>query len=359
MQSSIYLTRRTVLFLSTIAAVGLSALSIAHAFEGKNAKRIVAIGGSVTEIIYALGEEARLAARDTTSNFPAEANSLPDVGYIRALSPEGVLSVNPDLIVALKGSGPKEAIDALKSASVPIVEIDEQYDAAGVSAKVRLVGAAIGVPEKAEKLAGEIDARLKAAAEKAAGVSAHKVIFVLSMQGGKVMAAGADNAADGIMRLAGASNAMTGFSGYKQVADEAVITAKPEAIIMMTREGDHAAADAELKAHPAFRDSPAVKNGAILRFDGNYLLGFGPRTADAVSKLADAWPNYLLQDHEPVTHWRLAYQVRRRRPHSSGPNGSRALRFDHARSLYSEPYDRCGGCLASQRLGRLDRDAPV
>lgn len=287
-RSSIFVSRRTMLLLSTAAAIGLTTMSLALAADGAAAKRIVAIGGSVTEIIYALSEEGRLVARDTTSNYPGQANALPDVGYIRALSPEGVLSVNPDLIVALKGSGPKEALDALKAASVPIAEISEQFDAAGVSAKVREVGAAIGVPDKADKLAAELDGKLKAASLKVSSGMPRKVVFVLSMQGGKVMAAGADNAADGIIKLAGATNAMTGYTGYKQVADEAVITAKPDAIVMMTREGDHAAADAQLKAHPAFQGSPAVRNGAILRFDGNYLLGFGPRTANAASELADA-----------------------------------------------------------------------
>ncbi len=282
------MSRRMRLALSTIATIALTAASIANAAGGLEAKRIVAIGGAVTEIVYALGEEGRLIARDTTSNFPEAANKLPDVGYMRALSPEGVLSVTPDLILAVKGSGPQETMDALKAASIPLSEINDSFDAAGVATKIREVGAAIGVPEKAEKLALEVKAKLDAAAVTAANSKPHKVIFVLSMQGGKVMAAGADNAADGIIKLAGATNAMTSFTGYKQVADEAVIAAAPDAIIMMSREGDHAAADTELKANPAFRDSPAVKNNAVFRFDGNYLLGFGPRTADAVKELSDA-----------------------------------------------------------------------
>ncbi len=70
------------------------------------ARRVLSLGGSVTEIVYALGEEARLIGRDTTSNWPPEANALPDVGYVRALSPEGVLSVAPELIIADEGAGP-------------------------------------------------------------------------------------------------------------------------------------------------------------------------------------------------------------------------------------------------------------
>ena len=81
----------------------------------EKAQRIVSIGGSVTEIIHELGEADRLIARDSTSLHPQSITELPDVGYIRRLSPEGVLSVDPDLIVTLDGAGPPEAVTVLKS----------------------------------------------------------------------------------------------------------------------------------------------------------------------------------------------------------------------------------------------------
>ncbi|TIQ53378.1 MAG: hemin ABC transporter substrate-binding protein, partial [Mesorhizobium sp.] len=68
----------------------------ARAAEGTevftNPSKIAAIGGSITEIVFALGEEDRLVARDSTSRYPEAALKLPDVGYMRQLSPEGVLS---------------------------------------------------------------------------------------------------------------------------------------------------------------------------------------------------------------------------------------------------------------------------
>lgn len=93
--------------------------------------RIVSIGGSVTEIVAALGEGHRLFGRDTTSNHPPHVLDLPDVGYIRQLSPEGVLSVNPHLILAEEGAGPPTALDALRASSVRIVEIPMGFDAPG------------------------------------------------------------------------------------------------------------------------------------------------------------------------------------------------------------------------------------
>ncbi|TIV57979.1 MAG: hemin ABC transporter substrate-binding protein, partial [Mesorhizobium sp.] len=91
--------------------------------------------------------------RDSTSNFPQAALELPDVGYMRALSPEGVLSVNPTGILALHGSGPKEAVDVLKESSVPFIEVPEHYSHEGILEKIRAVGKALGVDAKAETLA--------------------------------------------------------------------------------------------------------------------------------------------------------------------------------------------------------------
>lgn len=149
------------------------------------AQRIVAVGGSITEIIYALGEEDRLVARDSTSIHPQAALALPDVGYIRALSPENVLALGPDAIVALAGSGPPEAVDVLKKASVPYVEVPDGYDRAGILRKIEMVGDAIGEGAKADALAAKVGAELDAVARITGGLSERKrVLFILSFQDG-------------------------------------------------------------------------------------------------------------------------------------------------------------------------------
>ncbi len=114
-----------------------------------------------------------------------------------------------------------------------------------------------------------------------------RVLFILSMQGGKILAAGTDTAADGIMRLAGATNSIDGFSGYKQLSDEAVISAAPDAILVMDG-GGAPISDEMLFSNAAIGQTPAGSARRVIRMDGSYLLGFGPRTADAIRDLADA-----------------------------------------------------------------------
>ncbi|AZO02083.1 MULTISPECIES: hemin ABC transporter substrate-binding protein [unclassified Mesorhizobium] len=268
------------------------AMQPAKAEEGttvfSDASRIASIGGSITEILYALGEEGRLVARDSTSTYPEAAATLPDVGYMRALSPEGVLSVNPTGILALQGSGPKEAVDVLKKSSVPFIEVPDHFNHEGILEKIRIVGKALGVEAMAEKLAAETDAKLTAAERQTASIKDRKrVLFVLSTQGGKILAAGSDTAADGIIKLAGAVNAVEGFSGYKGMTDEAIVSAKPDVILTMKGGGPPISED-ELFANPAVASTPAGTNRKMISMWGGYLLGFGPRTAEAIHDLAVA-----------------------------------------------------------------------
>lgn len=276
-----------------IKAAAFAALTavVPNLVQAEETQGIVSIGGSITEIIYALGKGDQLIARDTTSSFPAAANDLPDVGYMRALSPEGVLSVSPGLIVSEDGAGPPETIDVLKAADIPLVMITDEFSRAGIVAKIRAVGEAVGATDEAEALAIEIDTKLQSAEETAtarAGETPKRVLFILSTQGGRIMASGRNTAADSIISMAGAVNAIAEFEGYKQLSDEAISVAAPDVILMMDRGGDHGADNSELLSMPAIVTTPAAETESVVRMNGLYLLGFGPRTADAVLELSAA-----------------------------------------------------------------------
>lgn len=251
--------------------------------------RVITLGGSITEIAVALGVEDRLVARDTTSTFPTSVQALPDVGYIRALSPENILALDADLILAEGDAGPPEAVEVLTAAGIPFVLVPEANDPAGVIAKIAAVAQALKRPDQGAALAASVQAGLERAERQAATVTTPKrVLFILSLQGGRVLAGGAETGAEGIIRLSGAFNAATGFTGYKPMTDEAVLAAAPDAILMMDREGDLAVTDADVLAHPALSQTPAATAGAILRMDGMLMLGFGPRTPEAALALHQA-----------------------------------------------------------------------
>jgi iron complex transport system substrate-binding protein len=251
--------------------------------------RIVSVGGAVTEILYALGLADRVVAVDTTSLYPASAlKEKPNVGYMRALSAEGVLGLSPSLVLAIEGAGPKETVAVLEHATVPLVRVPDHYTAEGIAEKVRLIADVAGVRDHGECLAGLVATDLGALEKLRAKITQpKKVLFVLSFLNGKPMVAGRNTAADGIIKLAGGVNAMDGYEGYRQIADEAVIAAAPDAVLAMQRPQDNLDATTVF-ANTAFSTTPAAAQKSFIAMDGLYLLGFGPRTARAARDLAAA-----------------------------------------------------------------------
>lgn len=281
------------------ACVWSWAPGLAHPADGSDYQRVLAIGGAVTEIVFALGEQHRLVGRDSTSVYPPEALALPDVGYIRALSPEGVLSVEPDLILARENNGPEEAVEVLKNAGVRWVDVPDDFTVEGIDENIRIVADALDVRDKGDALRAKVRSELDAVARRVARVrEKRRVMFVLSLRDDKVNASGTGTAADGILALAGAENVVRDFAGYRQLSHEAVIEAAPEVIVMMggraEATGDHTSPNAALEGHPALATTPAVRDGRVLRVDGAFMLGFGPRTGEAALQLAkELYPDVL------------------------------------------------------------------
>ena len=78
-------------------------------------QRIVSAGGDITEIIYQLGAGDRVIGLDSTSNFPADAAEKAQIGYIRNLAAEGILSLDPDILIAAHDAGPPPAVEQLRT----------------------------------------------------------------------------------------------------------------------------------------------------------------------------------------------------------------------------------------------------
>jgi iron complex transport system substrate-binding protein len=252
-----------------------------------DASRIVSIGGAVTEILYALGLEKKIVAIDITSLYPPRAMAeKPNVGYMRALSPEGVLGLNPSLVLATEGSGPKEAIAVLQSAKVPFVLVPDPYSGEGIIEKLNLIAKVTGEETKGACLAARVRSDLDAVAALRKHIDKPvKVLFVLSFVNGRAMVAGRNTAADGIIKLAGGVNAISEYEGYKPINDESVIAANPDFVLAMNRGPESLTAETVF-ASAAFSATAASARKAFVSMDGLYLLGFGPRTARAARDLA-------------------------------------------------------------------------
>ncbi|MBR1224120.1 MULTISPECIES: hemin ABC transporter substrate-binding protein [unclassified Bradyrhizobium] len=288
---------RTLALLATTCAFAIGGAALAAGITVHDARnldvtisdpaRIVSIGGAITEILYALGFEDRLAGVDATSLYPTSAlRDKPNVGYMRQLSAEGVLGLNPSLVLAVQGSGPKETMDVLEAAKVPLVLVPETFSEQGLLDKIKLVGHAMGADARAECLTAAVSGDLaQLRALRAKVTKPVRVMFVMSLLNGRAMAAGQKTAANEIIALAGGVNAIDSYEGYKIINDEAIVAARPDVVLSIQRSKDSLEAEA-VYVHPAFAMTPVVTNKAFISMEGLYLLGFGPRTAAAARDLS-------------------------------------------------------------------------
>lgn len=250
--------------------------------------RVISAGGALTEIVFALGADDRVIAVDTTSSEPAEVAALPKIGYMRALSSEGVLALRPQLLLAVAEVGPPAALRQIRDAGVRVVNGDADHSIEGVKAKVRLVAQALGLSAAGVALESKIDGEWRTT-QLAVGMPARpvRVLFVLAHGGTTLSLAGAETAADAMIRYAGGTNAMSGFKGFRAATVKAVVAAQPD-VILVTREGIEALGGVgNLLAKPGFALTPAGRTKNVASFDALYLLGFGPRTPQAVRELAE------------------------------------------------------------------------
>src|SRR3954470_23493430 len=91
-------------------------------------QRIVCIGQTLNEIIYALGAEKNLVGVDLSSTYPPQIKNLRNVGYHRALTAEGILSLKPTVIVHHNNIRAENVIPQLNDLQVPMKTFQGKAD---------------------------------------------------------------------------------------------------------------------------------------------------------------------------------------------------------------------------------------
>lgn len=286
------LTTRSILFV----VVGIGFCQITQASEKKNIlqdakpekyQRIISLGGDITEIIYALHAEKQLVGIDTTSQWPVAVQSLPKVGYFRALSAEGLLSLSPDLLLMSDAAGPATVIEQIQAVGVTTFKTTTAKTPEGVLEKVRSVAQVLSLPEHGEQLAQDIQADFNQINNlQRQWHYLPRVVFLFSVSKGAAMASGLETAADAMIKLAGGVNVFDQYAGYKPVNSEALIAAAPEFILLTESTLSMMGGLDKIMKLPGISLTPAANDNKIIVMDTLYLLGFGPRTGKAVLDLS-------------------------------------------------------------------------
>ncbi|WP_446810651.1 heme/hemin ABC transporter substrate-binding protein [Methylomonas sp. 2BW1-5-20] len=249
--------------------------------------RIVSIGGALTEIVYALDGQASLVGVDTTSLWPEAAKALPQVGYMRALSAEGILSLAPTLVIASAHAGPPPVLAQLHAAGVEVKTLTEEYSEQGIVNKIADIAAVLGKPVEGERLAAQVHADFSRLAQlRAQAIKQPKVLFFMAVSHGAPLVSGRDTAADAIIALAGGSNAAADFSGNKPIGGETVIAAAPDAILLTELTLNAVGGLEQFYQLPGIAHTPAGQNRRVIVMDTLSLLGFGLRSGQAALDFA-------------------------------------------------------------------------
>lgn len=250
--------------------------------------RIISIGGAITESVFALGMGQHLVAVDSTSLHPEAANDLPNVGYMRTLSAEPILSLNPELILLHADAGPTAVIQQLEESGLATLRLPKAVSIEGAADVIRRIARALGKDAAGRMLAERMEAEARSVTA-AAGALPDKprVLFLLSVGSGAPLASGTGTAAAGIIAAAGGVNAIDGYEGYKPLSPEAAVAANPDVVLVTHRTVRLMGGSDAILDRAEVKPTAAGVNRRLVAVDGLLMLGFGPRTAEAVRTLAE------------------------------------------------------------------------
>lgn len=253
-----------------------------------SAESIVPLSGSLSEIVFTLGLGDHVVGRDITATFE-QAADLPVVSHGHEISAEGVLSLQPDLILAETSSGPQTALDQIAAAGVPIVVFEPARGIDSVAERIAAVAAALGVPDLGAELIERTEADIAAATE-GIDLSDPPTVAFLYLRGSAsvYMIGGSNSGATSLIEAAGGIDAgAAALEGdFIELTPEALAAAAPEVILVMDKGLDSVGGVEGLLEIPGVAQTPAGENARIVHLPDGIMLNYGPRTGDVVADLA-------------------------------------------------------------------------
>ncbi len=266
-----------VIFLITF----IGSLHLAHA-HAQYPQRIVALGGGVTEIIFALGQEHRLVGVDQSSLYPPEAQVLQSVGYYRSIPVEGVLQLKPDLVIASEQAGPSHSLHQLKALGLRVESVSDRPELDSLYRRIEQIATLLGVYERGQQIRDELEHQLSHTYH----YTVEKpVVMLLVMRSGKLLGAGRGTAAAKIIELSSLDNSLYDVQGYQPISAEIVSARMPSSLIVTTLSVHSLGGMEAVRAHPALRHVPAAVNNRIIELDDLLAQSLGPRLPIAIQTI--------------------------------------------------------------------------
>ncbi|MFT4232301.1 MAG: ABC transporter substrate-binding protein [Leucobacter sp.] len=266
----------------------------------EDASRIVplSLSGSVGELVYSFGLADNIVGRDVSTNFPGSEDIPVITKDGHSVDAEGVLALNPSVIITDGSVGPTDVVLQLRDAGIPVVTVDRAIDPETSYATAQQVADALGVGSAAP---GVIATLKQAIADKEAEVrqllpadeSKRPRIAFLYVRGtaGIFYLFGEGSGVDSLIRSIGGVDVAEeiGWVGEKPMTEEALIGMDPDIILVMTKGLESAGGvDGLLAAQPSIALTTAGEHRRIIDVDDTVLFAGGTRIPDVIDGLARA-----------------------------------------------------------------------
>jgi iron complex transport system substrate-binding protein len=250
--------------------------------------RVVCVSKQINEFIYDLGAESHLVARDLTSIYPSQIQSLPSVGYHRALSAEGIISMRPSVVLTDGNVGPDPVLAQLRSVGILVETMDPGETPEAAEQLMLQLGSYFHRESAAEAIVTRWKSQMAQMA-RPDGASKPRVLFVHFGQiGNSYLGLSRGGPADRILEWAGGVNALDKVGGMARLTPEIIARAAPDIIIATDVGFDRYGSAEKFRELPGVALTPAGQSLRIYRIFETEIMYFGPRTPASIEKIA-AW----------------------------------------------------------------------
>lgn len=290
--TNIMKARAVVLVCAALAAV--SALASCGRFGEKSAStaggdRVVCVSKQINEFIYAIGAEQHLVAVDLTSIYPPQIKKLPTVGYHRALSAEGIISMKPTLFLTDGNVGPSSVLDQLKEVGIPVDVMPPGNTLDSAQQLLVQLGDKFDRRPAADSVVAQWKAGMQDVWKDTAQYVGKPKPRVLIIHFGQIannyLAVKGGGPADDMIRWAGGVNAVDSVGGMERLTPEIIARIAPDIIVATDLGFDRYGSAKAFATMSGISLTPAGKALRIYRITETELLYFGPRTPETVRKL--------------------------------------------------------------------------
>lgn len=260
-----------------------------------NAERYVVISPIYNEIIWALGAQDKIVGIDLSTTYPAEVKKVQTVGYHRALSAEGILSLHPTAVIHDNNIGPPQVVQQIQQLNIQMKTFTAKNDSFdGTKALIREMGAFFHKEARAEELCKTLDDQKAASLAKVKQYTDHPRVAVIHFgrASNVYLVVGKGGGGDGggvsqMIELAGGEMAVENRGMQRMESPEILAQANPDVILMTDYGYDRMNGSMDqIRNLPGVGTSNAARNNRIYRIEENVLNYFGPRSGENIEKVA-------------------------------------------------------------------------